>query len=307
MATLTVPEFERYPSPKEGDIVDLSASSIRKSMSISLLSINMDEEKRHAQIHHHQYNSNSHQVLHDLHNEFLMQEESRKQASAQLRRYWFWWLRLSSVLLVLLYGIFILIASMVTYADGYRYATIIRIVHADILSLSVATACLCVLAAFVGIVCLSYHCNSSPTPSVIHAFLLWASLGLVCGIGYYAYKHDLDAADLLPDLHAQWHTLYTIEDHAALQKQLHCCGFDHPADKAAYHGHCRPDTLIPGCSYKMLLFEQTFLFKIRTVVLALIPVHTIVILVTLLCSTHLGDHLFGPSKPATATGKQSPT
>lgn len=82
---------------------------------------------------------------------------------------------------------------------------------------------------------------------------------------------------------------------AKIHKKMECCGYAHPMDYAAYKGLCRPESLVPGCSYKLYLFQQAFLSAIRIGSLTIVPIHIFVIVVASLYSHHV-EHLFSVSK-----------
>lgn len=82
---------------------------------------------------------------------------------------------------------------------------------------------------------------------------------------------------------------------AKIHKKMACCGYAHPMDYAAYKGICRPESLVPGCSYKLYLFQQAFLSTTRIGSLTIVPIHIFVIVVASLYSHHV-EHLFSVSK-----------
>lgn len=63
-------------------------------------------------------------------------------------------------------------------------------------------------------------------------------------------------------------------------------------DHATYFARCWPESLLPGCAYKLYSFESYFLSRTYTVSFAIVPLHILVIIASFLCSNHV-DHLFG--------------
>ncbi|CDS06306.1 hypothetical protein LRAMOSA08834 [Lichtheimia ramosa] len=205
------------------------------------------------------------------------------------------WLLLISISLLMLYGLIFLIGCLVTFAKGYYRAIVIIIADRDILNMTFAASVLCVITACVGLVGVW---RKDRRILGIYALLLWPCFALIATVGYLSYKAD--TWNLRAQLGTRWRHEFTDQDHIALQDNLHCCGFENPSDHATYYDRCFTESLLPGCSYKFYLFEHDFLVKAWTTTFALVPLHVIVIIISLLCSNHV-DHLFGSrSRPPIA-------
>ncbi|KAI8071583.1 hypothetical protein BC940DRAFT_234150, partial [Gongronella butleri] len=140
------------------------------------------------------------------------------------------------------------------------------------------------LLGFIGILkrqrtCLAIYCLS-----------LWACFILITCVGYMAFKGH--TWNLKAKLGMQWRHEYSLTDRQALQDNLHCCGFDNPSDHAAYFARCWSESLLPGCHHKYYVFEESFLRSTFTIAFAILGVHIVVIILSLLCANHV-DQRFG--------------
>ncbi|ORZ00739.1 hypothetical protein BCR43DRAFT_511706 [Syncephalastrum racemosum] len=190
-----------------------------------------------------------------------------------------------------LYGLVFLVGSIVTYAQGYDRATVIVVANRDILAVTSSAALLCAVTAAIG---MAGVVLKSRKILAFHALLLWPCFALITAVGYLAYKGN--RWNLKSRLGMQWRYDLSDADHAALQSTLHCCGFDNPSDHATYGERCWPESLLPGCQYKFFMFESDFLVKTYTITFAMVPLHVVIIIVSLLCSNHI-DPLFGTRPP----------
>jgi hypothetical protein len=77
--------------------------------------------------------------------------------------------------------------------------------------------------------------------------------------------------------------------------KLHCCGFENPSDHAAYFSRCWAESLLPGCQHKFFLFENAFLLTTYTMAFSILPLHVVVMVISILCSNHV-DIVFGTRK-----------
>ncbi|KAI8148380.1 hypothetical protein BJV82DRAFT_506158 [Fennellomyces sp. T-0311] len=227
----------------------------------------------------------------------------RPEVRREPRRIFGWtlarWLLLLSNILLLLYGMFFVLGSIITYGKGYQRAIVISIANSDILAVTFTASLLAVLTSIVGLVGVV---RKDRRILGIYCLLLWPCFALLSAVGYLSYKGDV--WNLRAKLGMQWRYHFSPDDRIALQDNLHCCGFDNPQDHAAYFARCWPESLLPGCDYKFYLFEHYFLLKTYTVTFSLIPVHILIIVVSLLCSNHV-DHLFGsrPRPPIAYLGR----
>ncbi|KAG2226349.1 hypothetical protein INT45_000517 [Circinella minor] len=197
------------------------------------------------------------------------------------------WLLLISNIVLFLYGMFFLLACIVTYSKGYQHAVVIVVANQDILIVTFVAALLAVITSIVGLVGIRWKDRRILG---IYVLLLWPCFAFLSAVGYLSYKGDV--WNLRAKLGMQWRYDFSPEDQVLLQDNLHCCGFDNPHDHATYYDRCWPESLLPGCDYKFYLFEHEFLTKTYTVTFCLVPVHILIIIISLLCSNHV-DHLFG--------------
>lgn len=193
--------------------------------------------------------------------------------------------------------------------QGFKYASVIAIANKGILALTFIASLSCVSTSLIGLSGLWYKQQPCRHALVsLYHVSLWLCLALIAAVAYVTC--DIRSED---ELGAQWREELGYRDHLMLQstvsayvlhvkiglctkvKKMECCGYAHPMDYAAYKGICRPESLVPGCSYKMYLFQQAFLSMTRKGSLVIVPIHIFVIVVASLYSHHV-EHLFSVSK-----------
>ena len=64
------------------------------------------------------------------------------------------------------------------------------------------------------------------------------------------------------------------------------------ADEATFSKTCYPRAGLVGCVLPLFRFERQFLQRISTTAFSLVPIHVLVIFVSILCSNHV-DRRFG--------------
>lgn len=126
--------------------------------------------------------------------------------------------------------------------------------------------------------------NSRPILAV-YAVLLWPALLSILAIGYTSYKRYAFALDR--KLNLAWSQWYTPVGRLIIQNSLRCCGYYDPLHEATASTLCYPRTPLPGCKGKLYRFEHENLATIWSAAFALVPVHVINIVISLLCANHV--------------------
>ncbi|KAI8332347.1 hypothetical protein BC941DRAFT_402433 [Chlamydoabsidia padenii] len=126
-----------------------------------------------------------------------------------------------------------------------------------------------------------------------YSLMLWGCFALITTVGYLGFKQR--TWNLKAQLGVRWRHDYTMEQRELLQANLHCCGFENPSDHAAYFSRCWAESLLPGCQHKFHLFENAFLLNAYTMAFSILPLHIIIMVVSILCSNHV-DIVFGTRK-----------
>jgi hypothetical protein len=126
--------------------------------------------------------------------------------------------------------------------------------------------------------------NSRPILAV-YCLLLWPSFISLAIVGYTSYKRSEFA--LHRKLNMAWSQWYNPHDRLAIQTSLRCCGYYNPLHEAASSKRCFPRTTLPGCKAKLYLFEKQHLRMIWSTAFSLVPLHVLVICVSLVCSNHV--------------------
>lgn len=121
----------------------------------------------------------------------------------------------------------------------------------------------------------------------VYCLLLWPSFISLAIIGYTSYKRSEFA--LNRKLNLAWSQWYNPRDRLAIQTSLRCCGYYNPLHQAVPSKTCFPRTALPGCKAKLLLFEKRNLRMIWSTAFSLVPLHVLVICISLLCSNHVTE------------------
>ena len=128
--------------------------------------------------------------------------------------------------------------------------------------------------------------NSRPILAV-YCLLLWPSFISLAVVGYASYKRTEFALD--KKLNLGWSQWYNPHDRLAVQTSLGCCGYYNPLHQAAPSKRCFPGTTLPGCKAKLYLFEKQNLKMVWSTAFSLVPLHILVICLSLLCSNHITE------------------
>ncbi|ORZ20620.1 hypothetical protein BCR42DRAFT_321759 [Absidia repens] len=126
-----------------------------------------------------------------------------------------------------------------------------------------------------------------------YSLMLWGCFALITTVGYLGFKQR--TWNLKAQLGVRWRHDYNPRQRELLQANLHCCGFENPSDHATYYSRCWAESLLPGCQHKFYLFENDFLLNTYTMAFSILPLHMVVMVVTLLCANHV-DVVFGTRK-----------
>jgi len=119
----------------------------------------------------------------------------------------------------------------------------------------------------------------------VYCLLLWPSFISLAVVGYSSYKRSEFALD--KKLNMAWSQWYNPHDRLAIQTSLRCCGYYNPLHQAVSSKRCFPRTTLPGCKAKLYLFEKQNLRMIWSTTFSLVPLHILVICISLLCSNHV--------------------
>ena len=121
----------------------------------------------------------------------------------------------------------------------------------------------------------------------MYCVLLWSSFISLVVVGYAGYKRTEFALDR--KLNLAWSQWYNPHDRLAIQNSLGCCGYYNPLHQAVSSKRCFPRTTLPGCKAKLYLFEKQNLRIIWSTTFSLVPLHILVICLSLLCSNHVTE------------------
>ena len=128
--------------------------------------------------------------------------------------------------------------------------------------------------------------NSRPILAV-YCLLLWPSFVSLAVVGYSGYKRSEFA--LNRKLNLAWSQWYSGRDRLAIQTCLGCCGYYNPLHEAVWSKRCFPRTTLPGCKAKLYLFEKQKLRMMWSTAFSLVPLHVLVICLSLLCSNQVTE------------------
>ncbi|ORX45118.1 hypothetical protein DM01DRAFT_1176243 [Hesseltinella vesiculosa] len=217
------------------------------------------------------------------------------------------WLLLLGNIFILMYSLMFLVFSVATYAKRYERAEVILITNTTIIAgnsksrkrkiegltkdvsfiVSFTTSLVCLVTAAVGLIGVF---KKNRRLLAIYCLLLWLCFALISSVGYIAFKGH--TWNLKAKLGMRWRHEFSLADRQVIQDNLRCCGFENPSDHASYFPRCWAESLLPGCQYKYTVFEEWFLRSTFTVAFAILGIHILVIITSLLCANHV-DQRFG--------------
>ena len=167
---------------------------------------------------------------------------------------------------------------------GWEHAEVVCTADTDILIYVTVAASIQIFASLVGLC--GVILNSRPILAV-YCLLLWPSFVSLAIVGYASYKRSEFA--LNRKLNLAWSQWYNPHDRLAIQTSLRCCGYYNPLHQAVPSKRCFPRTTLPGCKAKLYLFEKQNLRMIWFTTFSLVPLHVLVICLSLLCSNHVTE------------------
>ncbi|KAI0930990.1 hypothetical protein AcV7_005022 [Taiwanofungus camphoratus] len=192
------------------------------------------------------------------------------------------WCLLLSLCTVFVYGSAGLACAIMTWFRTWAQADVMYVADNDVLTLITLASIILLLTFLVGIS--GTILNSRPILAV-YGILLWPALISILAIGYTAYKRYAFALDR--KLNFAWSQWYTDLGRLVIQDSLRCCGYYDALHEATPSARCYPRTPLPGCKGKLYRFEHENLATVWSAAFALVPVHLVNILVSLLCANHV--------------------
>jgi hypothetical protein len=154
----------------------------------------------------------------------------------------------------------------------------------DILILVTLSGSILVFTALVGTT--GALLNSRPILA-LYALLLWPAFVSMLAIGYIAYRRATFALDR--KLNLAWSQYYTPLGRLLIQDSLKCCGFYDALHDATPSKRCYTRAPLPGCKGKLLRFERKNLATVWAATFALVPLHILNIVVTMLTANHVSS------------------
>jgi uncharacterized paraquat-inducible protein A len=165
---------------------------------------------------------------------------------------------------------------------GWEHADVMYVADGDILTLVTVAASILIFTSLVGI------CGTllnSRSILAIYCLLLWSAFISLAALGYTGYRRSAFSLDR--KLNLAWSQWYNPTSRLMIQNSLQCCGYYDALHEATWSKRCFPRTTLPGCKSKLYQFERDNLNMIWSAVFALVPIHIVVIFVSLLCSNHV--------------------
>ncbi|KZT51787.1 hypothetical protein CALCODRAFT_521151 [Calocera cornea HHB12733] len=192
-----------------------------------------------------------------------------------------WALFVTNVLMTA-YTLTALVFLLLTWFNTLPDADVIRTANHSELVISTVAAALGLLTSLIG---WSGILLNNRAFLGIYCLLLWISFAFLCAPGYITYKRR--AFNLEGKINSQWSREIGVGGRLKIQNQLKCCGYYSPFVEATISQTCYARSTLPGCKAKFLKFERTALENWYTIAFALVPLHLIAIVVSLLCSNHV--------------------
>jgi hypothetical protein len=170
------------------------------------------------------------------------------------------------------------VSEHVEHEDDLQLILFIRI-----FSVGMTAMCLCLITALVGWAGLLLNNRSF---LAVYTLLLWISFIFIVAPGYIAYrKRNFNLSGKLNQI---WSRTLSITTRRVVQTTLRCCGYYSPYIEAAADGErCYARSQLPGCKGPLVDFEKQVLQYIYICSFALVPVHLLTIVTSLLCADHI--------------------
>lgn len=176
---------------------------------------------------------------------------------------------------------FISIARL-TWRTAWDLAEVMLIADTDVLVLTTIAGSIIMSTALTGII--GTMLNSRPILAV-YAVLMWSALIAIFVVGRISYRRSTFALDR--KLNLSWSRYYTTLGRLVIQNSFHCCGYYTPLHEATQSETCDENVTLPGCKGSLYEFERQNLKLIWSMAFALVPLHTINIIVAVLCANHV--------------------
>ncbi|ORX62997.1 hypothetical protein DM01DRAFT_1331094 [Hesseltinella vesiculosa] len=201
-----------------------------------------------------------------------------------------WWLLFSNTLLFCI-GLGAMMIGILTYCKFYLRAEVVIVGESVLLNLILSTGVVCLATSLLGYVGIMLN---NRTILAVYNLFLWVCFGLIAAIGYYSYRRN--KWNISGKLSQQWHRFLSPAGRAAIQANLHCCGYKAFSDYHENSDKCFPRTLLPGCHYKYQQFIVGLLTISYIVAFACVPLIIFILISGLLCANHI-NRKFGKNLP----------
>ncbi|KAI0095065.1 hypothetical protein BDY19DRAFT_879248 [Irpex rosettiformis] len=175
-----------------------------------------------------------------------------------------------------------LIACLLIWFNVWTHADIIRVGNRTELIITTTAASVGVLTSLVGWAGILLNNRAF---LAWYSFLLWITFALLVTPGYITYKKR--TFNLEGKINAQWSRQLGLEGRLRVQDQLNCCGYFNPFIEATVSQTCYARSILPGCKGPYIKFERTVLERWYAAVFGIVPAQIIVMVVALLCSSHV--------------------
>ncbi|RUS14954.1 tetraspanin Tsp2 [Endogone sp. FLAS-F59071] len=205
------------------------------------------------------------------------------------------WFLLTANTLLLLYSLFLIVVSLVTYLGLWKFAAVTMITEMVTLNILFSAGLSCLITSIIGYIGIMLNNRAILT---IYNLLLWPCFVNIAAIGYFAYRGILPSTpSVLYQRHSRaWHHFMSPRDRLVIQSYLHCCGYREFVDLPERSGQCFPRTIMPSCRHKLYDLTVSTMQVVYIGAFSIIPAHIFVIAMALLCSRHV-DRRFGKGLP----------
>ncbi|KAK2465294.1 hypothetical protein APHAL10511_002648 [Amanita phalloides] len=175
-----------------------------------------------------------------------------------------------------------MVCALLTWFRTWNLAAVMLIADNDVLILITIAGSIVMSTALIGTI--GTMLNSRRILAV-YAVLLWPALIAIFVVGRISYRRSTFALDL--KLNFSWSRYYTPLGRLVIQNSLQCCGYYTPLHEATPSETCNANAILPGCKWSLYNFEKENLNLIWSVALSLVPLHTVNIIIALLCVNHI--------------------
>ncbi|KAK0544552.1 hypothetical protein OC846_005301 [Tilletia horrida] len=236
-----------------------------------------------------------------------MDSAGRPRPKRRRRARWnpFKWAMVIANLVLTVYAMAALFATLLTWANIFENAATVRVGNRTeliceylapsifVLDLTEATldfddivgtvaAGLCFAAAVIG--WCGILLNNRAFLS-IYTIVLWIAFIFIMAPGYITFKRR--TFNLEGKINQQWSRRLSVSDRLVIQDELNCCGYYSPFVLASASGRCYARSMLPGCKGRYLRFQRTALEYFYICAFGIVGPHLLIITVALLCSNHV--------------------